>query len=298
MRVAIVGAGLAGLSCAQVLHAHGVTVTLFDKGRQPGGRVATRRVGDHVFNHGTPWLHEPIDGLDLQRWDGGWAGPGDMAELVGQLAPGPVQSGRHVSFLTHGAAGWTVLHRAARQTAPGYVGQDGDMAGPFDAVVLAVPAPQASALLQAMAHSLAPALQDVTMVPVWTLMAACPWPGVGTPQDDVFSLIVQDSARPGRTLVPSCWVAHARPDWSAQHLDAGTAPVQTALLEALVNAVRASGPVTYAAVHRWRYARTAIPLGQPCLAGADRLIVCGDWCLGPNTSDAVRSGQAAAAALL
>ena len=41
---AIVGAGIAGLACAQQLQAAGRTVQLFDKGRRPGGRVATRRM--------------------------------------------------------------------------------------------------------------------------------------------------------------------------------------------------------------------------------------------------------------
>ncbi len=40
--VAIVGAGIAGLSCATALAAAGRRVVLFDKGRRPGGRLATR----------------------------------------------------------------------------------------------------------------------------------------------------------------------------------------------------------------------------------------------------------------
>ena len=58
--VAIVGAGLAGLSCAKSLAAYGVRVTLFDKGRRPGGRLATRRVevAGQVFSfdHGAQYL--------------------------------------------------------------------------------------------------------------------------------------------------------------------------------------------------------------------------------------------------
>ena len=42
--IAIVGAGIAGLSCADRLRAAGWAVTLFDKGRAPGGRLSTRRL--------------------------------------------------------------------------------------------------------------------------------------------------------------------------------------------------------------------------------------------------------------
>ncbi|WP_431268910.1 FAD-dependent oxidoreductase [Dankookia sp. P2] len=42
-RIAVIGAGLAGLSCARALLARGATIRLFDKGRGAGGRLATRR---------------------------------------------------------------------------------------------------------------------------------------------------------------------------------------------------------------------------------------------------------------
>jgi predicted NAD/FAD-dependent oxidoreductase len=44
VRIGIVGAGIAGLACAQGLVRHGHDVVLFDKGRGPGGRMSTRRM--------------------------------------------------------------------------------------------------------------------------------------------------------------------------------------------------------------------------------------------------------------
>lgn len=56
MRIAVIGAGIAGLACADELRRHDHPVTLFDKGRGPGGRMSTRRLdtpaGQASFDHG------------------------------------------------------------------------------------------------------------------------------------------------------------------------------------------------------------------------------------------------------
>ena len=50
--VAIVGAGLSGLSCAHALQAQGVKVTVFDKSRGVSGRMSTRRGDGWQADHG------------------------------------------------------------------------------------------------------------------------------------------------------------------------------------------------------------------------------------------------------
>ncbi|MEM1053678.1 MAG: FAD-dependent oxidoreductase, partial [Pseudomonadota bacterium] len=56
----IIGAGMAGLSCGTALAAGGIDVCLLDKGRGPGGRMATRRAeigGQAVsFDHGAQYF--------------------------------------------------------------------------------------------------------------------------------------------------------------------------------------------------------------------------------------------------
>lgn len=44
--IAVIGAGLAGLSCAQALLQAGHAVHVFDKSRGPSGRMSTRRAED------------------------------------------------------------------------------------------------------------------------------------------------------------------------------------------------------------------------------------------------------------
>ena len=80
-RVAIVGAGVAGLTCARTLLHHGVDVVVFDKGRRPGGRLASVRspelaadlgaqyftVRDERFGHSVrSWVDEGV----VERWNG------------------------------------------------------------------------------------------------------------------------------------------------------------------------------------------------------------------------------------
>ena len=50
--VVIIGAGLAGLSCARVLQEHGIDFTLLEKADRPGGRIKTDRVDGYQLDHG------------------------------------------------------------------------------------------------------------------------------------------------------------------------------------------------------------------------------------------------------
>ena len=54
-RVAIIGAGLSGLTAAQFLKDF-ADITIFDKSRGTGGRMATRRAAPYSFDHGTQFF--------------------------------------------------------------------------------------------------------------------------------------------------------------------------------------------------------------------------------------------------
>ena len=58
MRVVVIGAGLAGLIAAQQLRNSGHDVVVLDKGKSPGGRLATRRIGDATLDHGIHLCHK------------------------------------------------------------------------------------------------------------------------------------------------------------------------------------------------------------------------------------------------
>ena len=58
--ILVIGGGMAGLAAARALHEGGARVIVIDKGRGPGGRMATRRVevaGHQVsFDHGAQYF--------------------------------------------------------------------------------------------------------------------------------------------------------------------------------------------------------------------------------------------------
>jgi predicted NAD/FAD-dependent oxidoreductase len=56
VRIAVIGAGIAGLACAREIARADVAVTVFEKARGLGGRLATRRDGNLAFDHGAQYL--------------------------------------------------------------------------------------------------------------------------------------------------------------------------------------------------------------------------------------------------
>ncbi len=87
-------------------------------------------------------------------------------------------------------------------------------------------------------------------------------------------------------------------DWSEEQIEAEPEAAIEALLSDFARAGElAFDPPSTAAAHRWRYARPVVPLPDLYLSDGP-IFVAGDWCGGRTAGAAVRSGRAAAAALL
>ncbi len=333
LRVAIIGAGIAGLSCAGTLAGAGADVTLFDKGRAPGGRIATRRAGALQFDHGAQYCtaRDPAfvaltEGLVRRGVLAPWAGrvrvvedgqlgttAGDVHRMVGV----PGMSAVPRALAQDAAAAGAELHVGVRiVAATRVVGRRGPswqlttdagaMLGPFDVVLATAPAAQTAELLRAAAPAVAARVDEAEMLPCWAALAAFDFP-LSLPFDAAFvrggplSWVARDSDKPGRPAGEAdTWVLHAAPDWSAEHLEAPPGAIAPALLSALAAATgRALPPPTYLAAHRWRFALPAEPLPERHLWDGDVLAgAAGDWCGGPRVEGAWLSGQALAAAVI
>lgn len=198
-----------------------------------------------------------------------------------------VHQGVEVTSIRAAKKGWTVVTT--------------DNETHFDIVVLTVPAPQAARLLEA--HAFAEPIAAVQMDPCLTVMAAFddrPGPDFTTRRDPdaPLSWIARDSDKPGR-MPGHRFVGQASVSYSSANLEADKPDIAALLLPELCDVVgRNPQDVTYLAGHRWRYARTATPLGLPFLVDGSRsLFVGGDWCLGARVEAAWESGAAIAEAI-
>jgi predicted NAD/FAD-dependent oxidoreductase len=68
--IAVIGAGIAGLSCAAALQQAGLAVSLFEKSRGPAGRMSTRRGDDWQCDHGAQYFtaRHPDFAAELTHW--------------------------------------------------------------------------------------------------------------------------------------------------------------------------------------------------------------------------------------
>lgn len=309
--VLIVGAGIAGLACARSLQDAGRAVTLMDKGRRPGGRVATRRADGMVFNHGAqfasargPGFAPLVRRLGAAGQAAPWpeAGDGRFAFLPGMSAlPAAMAQGlnilteRHAAFLHHGPIGWTVRHFAAADMRPGEVASAGGvLAGPFDAVLIAAPAPQAAVLLDTARNALAATARTAVIAPCWAVMARFPSvidaPAVLRSRTLPIAWAAREAARPGGVAGPETWTLHASPAYSRASLEDPADSVGQAIVAAFRDQTGAPA-ADWVRAHRWRHALVEVPVAQPSLWDpVARLGACGDWCAAsgaehPNSGD-------------
>jgi predicted NAD/FAD-dependent oxidoreductase len=316
--VAIVGAGLAGLACAKSLAAREVQAVLFDKGRAPGGRMATRRIEHEghafAFDHGAQYVtargelfRGALDAALAKPWldETRFVGVPRMSAIPRRLAEGlEVEVAREVIAIGGQPGAWRLRHVAPRPAGRAPAMEVIEESGPYEAVVLAIPAPQAMTLLKAPAPHLAGVLQGVRMAPCWTLMIAfdgrVALPDTLRPVGGAIGWAARDSSKPGRDAATECWVVQAGPDWTRAHLERPAAEIVTELTAAFAALAGGSLPVVIqAAAHRWRHALVETPLGAPCLWDpALGLGAAGDWCIAARAEAAVESGAALAESIV
>jgi predicted NAD/FAD-dependent oxidoreductase len=299
MRVGIVGAGIAGLACAERLFHQGHDVVLFDKGRGPGGRMSTRRMetalGTAHFDHGAQYFTVRDEGFRAQvsAWIAGglvaaWPAAGDDAYVgvPGMNAPVRDLAGRHV---VHWSTRVTELVRRGESWS--VCVESGDVHD-VDLAVIAVPAEQCAALLAQPAPDLGTRAAAAVSDPCWTVMAAFeqPWSIARDcwRGERAIGWAARNSAKPGRRG-PESWVVQATPEWSRRHIDARPQDVVAALLAEVTDELEIGVPSPIAAAaHLWRFARCA-PGGTGVVLDGG-LGLCGDWLIGPRVESAWLSG--------
>lgn len=315
MRIAVVGAGIAGLSAARALKDRGHEAIVFERSPAPGGRVATRQVrhlemprglagAALAFDHGAQYF--TVRDRRFSELAAGWERDRIIARWTGRLVSFDDEGWDDIEDGTAryvGTPGMQAIAVAMADQLEIRYGERVESLQPlldtFDRVMVSIPAPEAARLV---AHlpSLAERAAAVRMQPCWVVMAAFE-ERVGARFDAAFvhgsplGWIARNTSKPKRDWKVDAWVLHATNAWSQAHVDDDPEHVGSFLMEAFEDLVRAGLPrAFYATVHRWRYANADPPLAAGALDdAASRITLCGDWCLGSRVEDAFLSGLAA-----
>lgn len=315
--IAVIGAGVCGLACANLLKSRGYSPDIFEKSRGIGGRMATRRADDGIaFDHGAQYvtarnsdfkalMAEAIRDGSADYWypsqtasntskaQGWMVGIPGMSGFLKPLANGiGIRLSTEVTGIDRMSNAWCIRTK----TSP-----NGEI---FDKVVVTAPAPQAHTLLSS-EPSVGRELDRVSIEPCLALMIAfeeslkVKFDAQRWDSGDL-SWVARNSSKPKRDHSGDCWVVHASPLWSAKHIELERDDIAQKLLSLFKNTLGIDLPsICHVSGHKWRYALTTSPLGKPFLASEDKsLFVGGDWCLGARIEYAFESGQAIASAVI
>ncbi|MDI9245441.1 FAD-dependent oxidoreductase [Marinobacter sp. CHS3-4] len=324
--VAVIGSGMAGLCAGILLKEKGCEVTVFEKSRGPGGRLASKRVeggsadiGAQYFTVRSPGFSQFLEryaGTDTyQPWQGRfgyqkgenhWEAFPEEDRYVGVPRMTAISRAlsAHVDVLAQ-----TRIHSFNRSTDSNrwsLVTTEGENHGPYDAVIVTAPPAQTMELL---ANSNLPALAAEMEKPVqhvqpcWAVAAHfaespfAHYDGM-RPMSEILSWVANNSSKPGRDDVGQWWVLHGAPEWS--HANEQTPADEVA--RQMVSEFRAitgtelepDGLVP----HRWLYAKSSAT-ETPGYRWFDdeRIGLAGDWLDGGRVEGAFNSASSLIEAL-
>lgn len=303
--VAIIGAGLAGITCAQQLHQAGYKVVVLEKSRGVGGRMATRRLQETLVDHGVPYL-EP-QGKFLSQLIESLCDRGILEVWTDTIykfnSPSLIPDARYpryiaptgitavAKFLATGLEIW--LNRLVETITPTPEKiwhltlnsiDDTNNYLMAKAVVVAIPAPQALILLDpltqiGLSSLFLDNLRSVKFNPCFSVIAGystqrqqdlaqlnLSWKSLSFPQHPDLAWIGLDSSKRPDPTSP-IFVLHSTADFAQNYLDATDLNPAGELL--LSHAAQLLIPwlnsPDWFQVHRWRYAFPQTPLTQDCL---------------------------------
>jgi predicted NAD/FAD-dependent oxidoreductase len=322
----VVGGGLAGLVAATILQREGVRVTVLDKGRGIGGRLATRRIqdntlGEGVFDYGAQfftardprfrsWVNQWLEVGVAAQWSPGFLAEDGSLHGVGEpryrgvkgirgiakyLAVDlDVHTGTRVVKISWDCGRWSA-HTEAESIFRG------------DILVLTPPVPQSLTLIHTSEIALPPAVKDrlhaVTYEACLAVLAfllgpsQIPEPGGMWLAGDPIAWIA-DNQQKGISPRGVAVTIHAGAGFSQTQWETDDDAVAGQLLAA---AARWLGTeVAQYQVHRWRYSKPATFYGESCLFLNEPgpWVLAGDGLVAPRIEGAFLSGLSAADAIL
>jgi predicted NAD/FAD-dependent oxidoreductase len=303
MNIAIVGAGIAGLTAGSILAKNGHQVVVLEKSRGFGGRLATR-YSDHdktnKFDHGSPsltpespefksFVKELEDNGIVKPWTDSFSFYNDEGFFEVHpgrdtkqhfCAPAGLNSlgkylSRWVDVRTETqVAGITMVAPDSKRKRPWILNMADASVLEADAIIIATPAIQASGILQTAQDEtpirlLHAQVSKVQYNSCFTLMIdygdvpVPDWKGIVCQHDVIRFISNENTKRDNATLT---LVAHANTDFSFLNRESDKQSVAKLMLEAVAQITDGNlGPVNWHQLHFWRYYQAVNHLNKPFL---------------------------------
>ena len=244
----VIGGGITGLITATILQRKGIEVTVLDKGRGIGGRLATRRIDrgeatEGVFDYGTQYFS--IENPKLKPWIDDWLEKGVIKEWfrnnTGKLRYCGIDGTRDIAkYLARDLN----VHTSSKVVKVSYDGQwlveKGDRAYRGDVLVMTPPVPQSLALLDTSKIALPPdirsSLEQISYYSCIAVLALLekhskiPAPG-GIALEDESLIWLADNYQKGISTSHAVTL-HATPKFSETYWDSDDAKIADKLFTA------------------------------------------------------------------
>lgn len=307
MHINIVGAGLSGLMAAGELQRCGHTVTVFDKGRGVGGRLATRRIDDATLDHGAQFftvrsdefaahVKEWISAGVAHEWCRGFQSDDGHPRYVGSKGMSGIA--KHLASQLDVRVNHLVFGLEASENSYVVITDDG-VRHICDAVILTAPIPQSFSLLFGAGIEIPTEMRSIdydrTLGLLVVLDSAAhnvPSPGGLQNPDGVFSFIGDNSAK--GISATHALTFHANSEWSLAHFDDEVGHIESQLLKAATPWL-GSARVISSQPKKWRFATPKQSWPDSSWRTPDhRIVLAGDAFAGPKMEGAALSGLAAA----
>jgi hypothetical protein len=311
--IAIIGAGLAGLSCATKLQAQGFKVQVFEKSRGPSGRMSTRNGKDWTADHGAQYFtaRDPLFIEELNNWinagvSAAWH-PHIKVFENGQWRESASTEKRYVGIPAMNSPGKYLaknlpmhfnqtIDQIDRQNGKWLIHsvESGNIEQQFDWLVLALPAAQTFTLSNLVEKSIEEADAQMKMMGCWTVIASFA-EKLHMPFDaafingEIIGWISRNNSKPARQGLET-WTIHANPQWSQQWIELEKEEAGKRILEC-AKRLGLDCQNAQISVHRWRYASGSMDATPGFRIYQHlKLGLCGDWLHGGRVEGAWLSG--------
>lgn len=332
MVIGIIGAGIAGLTAGKILAQKGHEVIVIEKSRGFGGRLSTRYAGEDLkikVDHGAPYIQckgeeftsfvAEMQGKGiLEPWtesfsffndDGFFEQHPSREKIMSYMAPNGMNKigqdlSRWVDFRSgKQVGGITTVSDGSRRKRPWILNMTDISVLEVDALIMAVPAVQASGLLQTSqdetpVRALHVKTSTIGYDSIYTLMTSFgdrqvpDFKGIAC-DHDVLSFISNESSK--RDNGELTFVAQANAGFSHRHRDSPKDIVEQLMTKAMSEVLGSWAETPYwSQVHFWRYGRAQNFIDAPFLESTNNeapLALIGDYFQGNSVESAYVSGK-------